>query len=176
MIGSLVKTLLVGVGIREGIQQVIEVQERRQIFEQARSYADVVGKPLLVVGTPKSFSHNHPCGDVTIDIDPSIPTECEVEIADVRAIPYPDHYFGAAFCSHVLEHLPTIEDAMKALDEMERVANRVFTVSPHKSSLAAWLNSDHHLWVIPSGDGYIIEQRGKGIPQEESYIIGMQVY
>lgn len=176
MIGALMKMVLVGVGIREGIQQLIEVEERHAIFDQARDYADTVGKPLLVVGTPKSFFRNHPCGDVTIDIDPNIESDCEVELADVRNIPYPNHYFGAAFCSHVLEHLSSIGDAIRALGEMERVADRVFTVSPHKSSIMAWIHPDHHLWVTPSGDGYIIEQRGDGVAQEESYIIGMQVY
>lgn len=175
MIGTVLKVALVGTAVREGLVQLTEVQERHQVYQQARDYADSVGKRLLVVGTPKSLFQNHPCGDVTIDIDPTIVTDCEVEVADVRSIPYPNHYFGAAFCSHVLEHLPTVEDAVKALDEMERVADKVFTVSPHKSSIMAWIHPEHHLWLIPTGDGYIIEQRGNGGPMEDSYIIGMQV-
>lgn len=171
MIGKL---LLGGVISRELICQMIEVEERHQVFNQAREYADSVSKPLLVVGAPK-FGFNHPYGDVTIDISPSVPTPYDYEIADVREIPYQDKYFGAAHVSHILEHLPTIEDACRALDELERVAEKVFVVSPHKHSLMAWINPNHHLWVIPSGGGYVIEQRGKGTPKEESYIIAMQV-
>jgi len=169
-----IKMILAGFAIREGFLQMTELKERRQIFNQARDYADSIGKPLLVVGTPK-WGFNHPCGDVTIDIQPGLGRFCEVEIADVRDIPYPDNSFGAAYCSHVLEHLNTIEDAFQALDELERVADRVFTVSPHKTSLMAQLYPCHHLWVTPSGDGYILEQRGNGIPKNKSYVIAMAV-
>jgi len=166
---------IAGIAVQQGVQQRFEVQERRQVFKQARDYADSVGKPLLVVGSPK-FRYNHPCGDVTIDISPEMAKFCDGLVADIREIPYPDGYFGAAFASHVVEHLATIEDAKVALDEMYRVADRVFIVSPRKSSLMAWIYPGHHLWVIPSGDGYIIEQRGKGgLPKEESYVISMEV-
>lgn len=174
----MIKWLLAGIAglaIREGFQQSIELEERRQVFNQARDYADSVGKPLLVVGSPK-FRFNHPCGDVTIDISPEMAKFCDGLVADIREIPYPSGYFGAAFASHVVEHLATIEDAKAAFDEMERVADRVFIVSPHKSSLMAWIHPGHHLWVTPSGDGYIIEQRGNGgLPKEESYVISMEI-
>jgi len=170
----MIKLLLAGIGVGEGIIQLNELQERHEVFEQARAYADSRSKPLLVVGTPKhEFSHSF--GDVTIDTDLNKLGQGNTEIADVRAIPYPDGYFGAAFCSHVLEHLPTIEDAFKALDEMERVADSVFTVSPHKISLIANIYPGHNLWITPSGDGYIIEQRKQGTPRKESYVISMQV-
>ena len=165
----MIKALLIAVAARESILQADELQQRHQIYNQARNYADARGKPLLVVGTPK-WGFNHPCGDVTIDIQPGMGTACEVVIADVRDIPYPDGHFGAAYCSHVLEHLHTVEDAFQALDEMERVADKVFTVSPHKTSICAQFYSDHHLWITPTGDGYIIEQRGLGKAREESYV------
>ena len=166
---------IAGIAIREGIQQAIEIEERRQVFNQARNYADSVGKPLLVVGAPK-FRFNHPCGDVTIDISPEMAKFCDGLVADIRQIPYPSGYFGAAFASHVIEHLPTIEDAEIALNELYRVADRVFIVSPHKSSIMAWIHPDHHLWVTAMGDGYLIEQRGRlALPKEDSYIISMEV-
>lgn len=165
-----------GVATREGIQQAIELNERHQVFKQARNYADSLGKPLLVVGTPK-FRMTHPCGDVTIDLDPKLPKICNYEVADIRDIPYPSGYFGAAFASHILEHLPTIEDACQALDELERVSNKVFVASPHKSSIIAFIHPGHHLWITPSGDGYIIEQRGypKITPREKAYVISLSV-
>jgi len=171
----MIKAILIGMAIREAVTVTIEVSERRSVFNQAREYAGSVGKPLLVIGAPKRFTRYHPCGDVTIDIDPNIPTDCEFQVADVRDIPYPDGYFGAAFCSHVLEHLSTVEGAAQALDEMERVADRVFVVSPHKMSLIAWIHPEHHLWVTPSGDGYIIEQRGETPRREEAYVVSTQV-
>lgn len=172
---NIIGTIAIGLLAREGIQQAVEVKERRQIFQQARQYADSVGKPLLVVGAPKAITNYHGCGEVTIDINPDLNTLCDYEIADVRSIPYPDGYFGAAHVSHVLEHLPTIDDAVTALDELERVADKVFIVSPHKTSIFAWLYPEHHLWLTASGDGYIIEQRGKGNPRSESYVIAMAV-
>jgi len=171
----MIKWLLAGIAAGEGIQQVIELKERRQVFRQARDYADSVGKPLLVIGTPK-WRFSHPCGDVTIDISPEMAAFCGGQVADIREIPYPSGSFGAAFASHVVEHLPTIEDAKTAFNEMERVADRVFIVSPHKTSIMAWIVPGHHLWVTPSGDGYIIEQRGNGgVAKEESYTISMEV-
>ena len=172
-----VKIILAGLVAREGMQQAVELGERRRVFNQAREYADSIGLPLLVVGTPK-WGFNHPCGDVTIDIQPGLGGNCEVEIADVRSIPYPTGYFGAAYASHVLEHLPTVDDAVMALDELERVAEKVFVVSPHKSSIAAWLYPGHHLWITASGDGYIIEQRGSGkaLPREKSYVVALVVH
>ena len=170
----MLKVLLAGVVVREGIIQMNELQERHQIFAQARDYADSVNKPLLVVGTPKT-SFNHPYGDVTIDNNPGKLLDGKTELADVRDIPYPSRYFGAAFASHVLEHLPTVEDACRALDELKRVSDKVFVVSPHKISLAAILYPGHNLWITPSGDGYIIEQRRQGKPKSESYIISMRI-
>lgn len=164
---------LTGLAVKEGTQQLVELDERRNVFRQAREYADSVGKPLLVVGAPRSLWNMHPGGDVTIDIDPNVKTNYDVQVADVRSIPYTNKYFGSAFVSHVLEHLPTVDDACQALDELYRVAYKVFVVSPHKTSIIAQLYTGHHLWVTPSGDGYIIEQRGHPVPDELSYVVAM---
>lgn len=165
-----------GIFAREGIQQVIEHNERHKIFDQARDYSNSLGRPMLVVGAPR-HSFSHPYGDVTIDNDPRKIGEGNTELADVREIPYPSQYFGSSYVSHVLEHLPTVEDACFALDELKRVSNKVFVVSPHKSSFIAWIYPGHHLWITSSGDGFIIEQRGRGKvePREKSYIISISV-
>lgn len=156
----MIKQILIAAAAVEVIEQLRELRERRNAFNQARNYANSVGKPLLVIGTPK-LVFNHPCGDVTIDINPDMARYCSTEVADIRAIPYGSQYFGAAFVSHVLEHLPTVTDAHKALDELHRVAEKVFIVSPSKISVLAWIYPEHHLWVTKDGDGYIIEQRGR---------------
>lgn len=139
-------------------QQLREQNERKTIFLKAQAHADSLNMPLLVVGTPK-FSFNHPCGDVTIDIAPPLGDLCATMKADVRDIPFPDNHFGAAFVSHVIEHLATIEDALQAISELERVADKVFIVSPSKYSLLAWTHPDHRLWVKVEGGKYIIEKR-----------------
>ena len=169
MLGKVIISLAVG----EILVQTREIGERHEVYSQARKYADAVGKPLLVVGTPKT-SLSHPCGDVTIDLHTG--RVCDTKIADIRSIPYPDHYFGAALCSHVLEHLSTIDDAFLALAELDRTADQVFIVSPHKNSIAAWFHPGHHLWVTSTGDGYVIEQRGNPPKsQEKCYRVALQV-
>lgn len=154
------QSLLVGIGIGIIMNETNELMERRQVFQQARLYADAVRKPLLVVGTPKQVAwFHHPGGDVTIDIDPNIDSAVPYQIMDVRNMSFSDKQFGASFISHVLEHLNSIDDASKAIAELRRVSDKVFVAIPHKTSLLAWLHPRHHLWVLPTGDGYIIEDR-----------------
>jgi len=150
---------LAGAVLASEAAQTYEIHQRRVVFNEARRWCDQVGKPLLVIGAPK-LGFNHPCGDVTIDLSPNIISTCPYEIADVREIPYPAGEFGAAYISHVLEHLPTVDDAYLALSELHRVADKVFVVSPHKTSVAAWLMPHHHLWVTEKEDGeFVIQQR-----------------
>ena len=154
------RTLLLGIVIGIAINELAETSERQKAYRQARMTADYLGKPLLVIGVPKRIAwYHHPGGDVTIDVDSSIDAAVPYQVADVRDIPYPDKYFGATYISHVLEHLPTVDDVARSLNEMHRVSDAVFIAGPHKTSLTAWLHPDHRLWVTPTGDGYIVEQR-----------------
>jgi ubiquinone/menaquinone biosynthesis C-methylase UbiE len=89
--------------------------------------------------------NNHPCG----------------VIASVTHIPFSDMNFGAVFASHLLEHLPTTDDAEKALAELNRVAEAVFIAYPSRQSIAGWIIPDHHLWVWQKGDSIYMKQRGK---------------
>jgi len=110
-------------------------------------------KPVLVVGAPKAPPPiGHPYGDVTIDIDPRVIKGCPGgEIADVRDIPYRDKYFSVAFVSHVIEHLPSVNDAERALSELRRVADHVVIVSPHFFDFVNLIHPGHHLIVEPVG-------------------------
>lgn len=144
----------------------IEQRDRREKSTRARIYADEVGKPLLVVGAPYGGSPlarvlkvgTHECGDVCLDIQGC--PECPYSVvSDVRDIPFPDGYFGAALASHVLEHLPTVEDAEMAYRELSRVADRVFVASPLRTNIYAWLKTDHHLWVQEEPQGIYFQQR-----------------
>jgi hypothetical protein len=139
--------------------------EKSQKFHQAEEYAREAGKPFLVVGGPygagvtgKVFHMRaHGCGDICLDIDAASCQGCETVVADVRDIPYPNSHFGSVHVSHVLEHLPTIDDAVKALDELYRVADQVFICTPPKSSIYAHFVSDHHLWINETPEGFCIE-------------------
>ncbi len=150
--------------VYSGIHYAIDLEERKAVFAEARAYADQSGKPLLVVGQPRSPRNpffNHPCGDMTVDTDPGVLLDCPQgsQIADIRSLPFAAGEFGAVFSSHVLEHLPTVADCEQALLELRRVADEIFIVVPKKTSLVAWLIADHHLWVTPTDGEFIIEQR-----------------
>lgn len=122
-----------------------ELQGTSAKYAAALAYAESVNKPLLEVGGPYSSDSEN------------------VVAADIRDMPYyyyPDKTFGAAFCRHILEHLPTINDAMSAINELNRVAERVYIVSFPKNNLFARLIAGQHLWIteFPNGD-ILLEQR-----------------
>lgn len=144
----------------QALVSIGEYSERKQVYVQARTYANSVGKPLLVVGTT-NVPMDYPCGDVSLDADPfARGNRCvNTIVADVRNIPYPDGYFGAVFISHVLEHLATVEDVELAIHEASRVADKVFVVGPSRLNLYAWVLPDHLLWVWQEGDVLYAEQR-----------------
>lgn len=149
-----------------------EIADRVRTFTDARQAADESGKPLLNVGCPSTNPMGvHACGDVCLDLDPSRLVRCTAQIqlrGDVREIPYPDGYFGAATCFHTLEHLPTVADVERALAELQRVADRVYVLSPSRWSPTAWLNPGHTIWPIHQDDGSIrFEQRYRGTEHGE---------
>jgi len=132
--------LLLGLAGFELGNWLIQGYERRQLFRAAEEYARSEGKPLLVVGEPRG---RHGYGDVCVDASGRDP-KCLKE--DVTALPFDDRQFGAAFVGHVLEH---VEDFDAAMNEISRVADRVFVAYPHPWSLIAWLHPDHR-WLLVS--------------------------
>lgn len=51
--------------------------KRRSVFAKARSVADRLGKPLVVVGAPGGgVTSGYSCGDFTIDIDAKAVSQC----------------------------------------------------------------------------------------------------
>jgi len=163
-----------------------EIRDKNKKYEAASAYAREKGKPLLVAGGPWGISRRrrwlirtpaHGGGDVCLDIDRSaIGDHPNGVIANVTHIPFSGKSFGAAFASHLLEHLPTTEDAKKALAELSRVAETVFIVSPFRQSIAAWVIPDHHLWVWQKGDTIYLKQRSKSLGKNKekyhSYRLG----
>ncbi len=165
-----------GVGGWQLIVWLGETRDKNRKYRAASTHALERSKPLLIVGGPwgsKRARHwlnkpAHGSGDVCVDIDrQAIDGHPHGIIADVTHLPFPDKIFGAAFASHLLEHLPTTSAARKALDELNRVAEAVFIVSPSRQSIAGWIIADHHLWVWQKGDRTYLKQRGKpGIEEE----------
>ena len=149
------------------VMSLVENADRRRAWQTARDEADRRGRPLLNVGCPSTrLLRAHPCGDVCLDSDIRRLAGCQAWeqcLADVREIPYPAGTFGAALASHVLEHLPTPEDAERALAELHRVAEVVYVVSPSPLNMVAWAVPDHHLWVSHWPDGSLtFQQRHRG--------------
>ena len=135
---------------------LLDVGARPQrVAALARIAADRRGKPLLNVGagTPRSSLATflfgpRLCGDVNMDISATEPV-CTAENVchgDIQAIPYPDKTFGAAFASHVVEH---VDDPRKALAELARVADEVFVVVPRWWAPHTWLHPGHRWYISP---------------------------
>ena len=168
---AVAKAFLLGLAVFAGHQGGVllwEGAQRTARYSAARDYAEGRGKPLLVVGGPWGTSPfrtlfrvpGHGCGDICLDLNPQACAGCQFVEGDIRSIPFPDKFMGAAFASHVLEHLPTVADAEQAVAELHRVADGVWVAYPSRQSLMARLHPGHHLWVAEQ-DGYItFEQRG----------------
>lgn len=139
---------------------LLEQRQRWVTYWRGRNLADSRGMPLLNVGCPRLWvlsQFRYPCGDVCLDTDPRIFSVCRSKrptLGDVREMPFPDATFGATLCFHVLEHLPTVVDAQRALGELRRVtAGEVLVLSPARTSIWAWIHPDHKLWVDQQPDG-----------------------
>jgi hypothetical protein len=152
-----------------------EISQKNKSYKAAVNCCKKLGKPLLVAGGPwsnrtirrKLNLPAHGSGDVCLDIDRRAfeghPRGLQ---ADVTQIPFVDKTFGAVFASHLLEHLPSIGSANKALDELIRVSDAVFLVYPSRQSIGAWLHPGHHLWVWQKANVVYIKQRDNSIDEE----------
>lgn len=171
--------ICVGVAVWQLVVWLSEIRSKNQKYRAATACASASNKPLLVAGGPwggRRFRHwvkmpAHGDGDVCLDIDcRAIRGHPYGVVASVTHIPFSDKSFGAAFASHLLEHLPTTDDAKKALAELNRVAEAVFIAYPSRQSIAGWVIPDHHLWVWQKGNTTYFKQRGGGKNKEE-YIV-----
>lgn len=149
--------VLLGLALYEGAVLFCELHTRSVEYKKAMQHAAELGKPLLVVGGTKG---RHGGGDLCIDLNPA---SCQGARrfmgADIRHIPLPDKWAGVVFAAHVLEHLPTVEDAQVALRELCRVGDVVYILAPSKLSISAWVHPGHHLWVRQNQGILEIQQR-----------------
>jgi len=161
---SAIWPVLIGLGCWQVGVNFEQLRQRKVQYNEARRYAEERGKPLLVVGGPWGASIGyapwrifnmqlHGYGDVCLDLSEQACQGAPVKvIADIKDIPYPDSYFGAAYTSHILEHMRSISECEDALDELLRVADAVFVAGPIKQDVKAWLTPAHHLWVQQHGN------------------------
>jgi len=154
-----------------------EISQKSKRYKAAAACAWKLGKPLLVAGGPWSNRGirrwlnmpAHSDGDVCLDIERrAFEGHPYGVIADVAQIPFSDKAFGAVFASHLLEHLPSIYYANRALDELNRVAETVFLVYPSRQSIGAWLHRGHHLWVWQKGNAIYLEQRNNSAGEKSA--------
>jgi len=158
----MLRRLVLGLAMHQGLNMLGMRTERDQKYALATTLAQELGKPLLVVGGPWGSKISsqlfgikaHGCGDYCVDRDPLSCEGCNFVPADIRALPFETGFFGVSFASHILEHLPTVEDCAQAWAELHRVADHVLVCMPPKSSLFAWIVPDHYTWPREVGGGY----------------------
>ena len=162
--------VVAGIGGWQLAVWVIENQFKGRQYKAASARALKEGKPLLVAGGPWGVTRTrrrlnkpaHGNGDVCLDIDRrAFDGHPRAVVASVTHIPFADKCFGAVFASHLLEHLPTVDAASQALDELNRVSEAVYIVYPSRQSFAGWLVPDHHLWVWQKDSTTYLRKRGK---------------
>ena len=122
---------------------IYENAQKHQVLKEAVRIASQSGKPLLNAGCGCYFWAAINQADVNLDVVPrNVPG---FVLASIEEIPFPDKYFGAVFCSHVLEH---VDDWRKADNELHRVSDNVFIITPSPLWVANWLHPDHKRYFI----------------------------
>jgi SAM-dependent methyltransferase len=113
---------------------------KRPILQEAKEVAKKSGKPLLNAGCGVAYAE---MSDVNLDIDrKAVPNFVLGDIQNLRM--FGDKYFGAAYASHVIEH---VEKPEAALRELSRVAEEVFIITPLPIWPSAWLDPSHK-WIF----------------------------
>ncbi len=146
----------------QGIVIALEYYLRWKRFRDAARFAREHHKPLLVIGRPGTPVRIYGCGDACLDADPQVMVDCPDcgIVGDIREIPFEDGHFAAAFCSHIVEFLPSPADAEKAMREMSRVAGRVFLCYTLPANLIwRWFGPTTRLWMAKTRNGFSLRKR-----------------
>ena len=113
---------------------------KRPILQEAKEVAGKSGKPLLNAGCGSAYAE---LSDVNLDIDrKAVPNFVLGDIQNMWM--FRNKQFGAAYASHVIEH---VEKPEAALRELTRVAEEVFVITPLPIWPSAWLDPDHK-WIF----------------------------
>lgn len=134
--------------------RVYQTIEKNATFEEAYAAARDSGKPLLNAGCGGEPWHwlagsIAQRSDVNVDIVPRhAPNFIQADLTDLSM--FDDKQFGAAFCSHVIEH---VDDPEAVMAELHRVADQVFICTPRWWDALTYFNPNHK-WVV-AGENYI---------------------
>ncbi len=130
-------------------------KRRADYYTLARARALALGRPLVVVGDPRSHMTRgwHGYGNLCIDLNgcPSAPLGTRTRAADISlrgAIPYPDNSV-VVFVACVLEYVPNIEGAWTEILRAAGGPENVFIVHVEPTSLTAWCYPGSY-WAISS--------------------------
>lgn len=134
-------------------EYIYEYDQKGKILKEAKMKAMELGKPLLNAGCGQLYWHA--INEADVNLDNEARDVSRFVLASIEDIPYPDKYFGAAFCSHTLEHA---SDWRRGLSELHRVADNVYFIVPKPIWIGNWLNPNHKrvfangkVWEFPSG-------------------------
>lgn len=117
---------------------------RLAAFERARELSNDRGIINIGAGPHRIFPAKviarqpEVLANVDIVLD-GLPNFLQLDI-EKDSLPFSDKQFGAAFLSHVLEHL---DNWQFALDEASRVADYAVVVLPHPAYFSGWLVPEH---------------------------------
>lgn len=141
---------------------IVDVPVRRHFTAKAaRKYADKKGKPLLNIGagTDKTALFGSTLyGDVNCDLNgcKNTPhgTPGQITYADAQDLKdFKDGQFSAVLASHILEHLP---DPQRAIKEWLRVTDghyeSLFVITPSWWAPHTWCHPGH-LWYATDNAG-----------------------
>lgn len=127
-----------------------EKHERHVLFRRALAESRQRGKPMLVVGEPDGEYPCPPPPGVLVDLRERSVCPRYVRTSVERMPMFRDRQFGAAFCSHVIEH---VERPLDALQELHRVADSVFISYPRPWRIATYLVPGHTWLMVPDRSG-----------------------
>ena len=145
---NVVSTLLVSAVSLVGtyaLRDFLHVAVTKQAaFEKARELSNGKGIVNIGAGPHRTYQAQviaeQPEILANIDIAPNgMPRFMQLDI-ETAPLPFSDKQFGAAFLSHVIEHL---DNWQFALAEASRVADYVVIVLPHPAYFSGWLTPSH---------------------------------
>lgn len=131
--------------IRECILWVRRFQRRGDYYRLAQHRAEVLGRPLVVIGDPNAHVTRdaYGYGDMCVDLHgcPSAPAGVQVVSADISqegSIPLPDDS-AVVFVACVLEYVPNIRGAWQEIKRVCGGSDNAFIVHVDPTSFAAYV-------------------------------------
>lgn len=137
---GLLKCAVMFIGGQWVANQIYNELEKNVVTKEAYNYARHRGKPVLDFGCGII-----PKGDYNVDITPRKAKNFkQIRAFEKPHLPFPDKFFASALCYHVLEHT---NNPQHTVNELNRVAERVFIITPNPFWWRTWLHFGHK-WIF----------------------------